>query len=166
MLEQKWGRPDRFRYDCCFVLIDASLPVIDKYVDDRVDSMIGDGLLDEVFNIYQPTADYTKGLRQAIGVREFEVFFSNFHVNNDKNFNLECSGSASVTNIRKFLKGNLGDFFNLVDEKQRTLLNESINNLKTNTQRLVRRQVSNHHTSFILLWSYSCMLASFTTYLH
>lgn len=155
--EQKWGQPDRFRYDCCFVLVDASLPVIDKYVDDRVDSMIEAGLLDEVFNIYQPTADYTRGLRQAIGVREFEMFFSNCLVNNEsiennsKNFNVECRRSASVTNIRKFLKGNLRDVLDLVDEKQRTLLNESINNLKTNTRRLVRRQVSNHHTSFILL---------------
>ncbi|KAL2899510.1 tRNA dimethylallyltransferase 2 [Bienertia sinuspersici] len=77
LARQKWGRLcGNSRYNCCFVCVDASLPVLDQFVDKRVDRMIEAGLLDEVYNIYNLNADYTRGLRQAIGVREFEDFLS------------------------------------------------------------------------------------------
>nr|GEY19127.1 tRNA dimethylallyltransferase 2 isoform X1 [Tanacetum cinerariifolium] len=32
---ENWGSSDNMRYNCCFICVDASLPVIDKYVDQR-----------------------------------------------------------------------------------------------------------------------------------
>ena len=49
---EKWGRADSFRYHCCFIWLDVSLPVLDKYVDQRVDCMIDNGLLLEVYDAY------------------------------------------------------------------------------------------------------------------
>jgi len=34
---QKWGQADSLRYDCCFISVDASLPVLDRYFEQRVD---------------------------------------------------------------------------------------------------------------------------------
>src|SRR4051812_3592060 len=73
--QDKWGRPDNSRFDCCFLWVDADLHVLDNYVNERVDCMVNAGLLNEVCNIYNPDAVYTQGLRQAIGVREFDEFF-------------------------------------------------------------------------------------------
>ena len=131
--------------------MDASLPVIDRFVDEIVDCMIEGGLLDEVFDTYNPTADYTRGLRQAIGVREFEVFCSNYLMNSETvinstiNYNLKSAGgSVLTTDVRKFIKGNCGECLDSDDNKQRVLLNEASDKLKANTRtrRLVRRQVS------------------------
>uniref|UniRef100_A0A0E0CDG3 tRNA dimethylallyltransferase n=1 Tax=Oryza meridionalis TaxID=40149 RepID=A0A0E0CDG3_9ORYZ len=67
---EKWGRPSNSRFDCCFLWVDADLHVLDRYVNERVDCMIDDGLLDEVCNIYDREATYTQGLRQAIGLHD------------------------------------------------------------------------------------------------
>ncbi|KAL5708996.1 tRNA dimethylallyltransferase [Ranunculus cassubicifolius] len=125
---EKWGRSYDFRYDCCFVCVDASLPVLDQFVEDRVDCMIEAGLLYEVSDIYNLNADYTRGLRQAIGVREFEEFLS---VYVDKIGNLSAESSTSV-NLKMVLESDGG--------QHKILLTEAINRLKANTKRLVRRQ--------------------------
>ncbi|MCI30707.1 tRNA dimethylallyltransferase 2-like, partial [Trifolium medium] len=57
---QKWGQADNLRYDCCFISVDASLPVLDRYVEQRVDDMMNAGLLNEVYDIYTMNADYTR----------------------------------------------------------------------------------------------------------
>uniref|UniRef100_A0A0D9YKK0 Uncharacterized protein n=1 Tax=Oryza glumipatula TaxID=40148 RepID=A0A0D9YKK0_9ORYZ len=56
--------------DLTVVSCDADLHVLDRYVNERVDCMIDDGLLDEVCNIYDREATYTQGLRQAIGLHD------------------------------------------------------------------------------------------------
>ena len=139
MAGQNWGRVDNFRYKCCFICVDASLPVLDQYVGQRVDSMIDAGLLDEVYDVYNLNSDYTRGLRQAIGVREFEDFLKVFLTEpHDKENGL--------------LKGNVREILKSSNNNQlQILLEDAIERVKANTRRLVRRQVS-------LLFSDSYML--------
>lgn len=65
----------RTRYDCCFLWVDVSMPVLHSFLSDRVDRMIENGMVDEVRNIFDRTADYSKGIRKAIGVPEFDEYF-------------------------------------------------------------------------------------------
>ncbi|KAL6505119.1 hypothetical protein OROGR_024936 [Orobanche gracilis] len=65
----------RSRYECCFLWVDVAMPVLDSFVSDRVDRMVERGMVDEVRVFYHPNADYSKGIRRAIGVPEFDKFF-------------------------------------------------------------------------------------------
>lgn len=126
---ENWGRVDNFKYRCCFICVDAALPILDGYVGQRVDSMIDAGLLDEVYDIYSLNADYTRGLRQAIGVREFEDFLKVLlsEGGHDK------ENGLLKGNVREILKSSNNDQHNI-------LLQEAIERVKANTRRLVRRQ--------------------------
>ncbi|KAJ7980127.1 Adenylate isopentenyltransferase [Quillaja saponaria] len=64
----------RLRYECCFLWVDVSLPVLHSFVSDRVDRMIESGLINEVRQIFDPMADYSRGIRKAIGVPELDQF--------------------------------------------------------------------------------------------
>ncbi|CAI9769187.1 unnamed protein product [Fraxinus pennsylvanica] len=64
-------------YDCCFIWLDVLLPVLFSFVYRRVDQMVDAGLVDEVRGMYVPNADYSKGIRRAIGVPEFDKYFEN-----------------------------------------------------------------------------------------
>lgn len=86
--------------------------------------MIDAGLLDEVYDIYHPEADYTRGLWQAIGVREFEAFFRCY-------FSKKEVSKASRLDFSDSLHSD-------VDLK--ILLDEAIDKLKANTRKLVHRQ--------------------------
>nr|XP_029116061.1 tRNA dimethylallyltransferase 2 isoform X1 [Elaeis guineensis] len=121
---EKWGRADNFRYHCCFIWLDASLPVLDRYVKQRVDCMIDAGLLDEVYDIYHPEADYTRGLRQAIGVREFEAFFRCYFSKKEDSKACRLDFSDSLHS----------------DDDLKILLDEATDKLKANTCKLARRQ--------------------------
>ncbi|XP_043702805.1 tRNA dimethylallyltransferase 2 isoform X2 [Telopea speciosissima] len=146
---ERWGRVDDFRYDCCFICVDASLPVLDQYVEQRVDQMIGAGLLKEVYDIYSPNADYTRGLRQAIGVREFEDFLrvhkmeTSYSQTTDKGFVSPAGPSSTIPTYRNcdMLLENFMAVLNSSDDNpQKFLLKEAIDRVKMNTRRLVRRQ--------------------------
>lgn len=65
----------RLRYDCCFLWVDVSLPVLHAFVSERVDRMVASGLVEEVRRIFDPTADYSRGIRRAIGVPELHEYF-------------------------------------------------------------------------------------------
>ncbi|KAI3676993.1 hypothetical protein L1987_86610 [Smallanthus sonchifolius] len=126
---ENWGDADNLRYNCCFICVDASLLVIDKYVDQRVDQMVNSGLLQEVYEIFNPGAVYTCGLRQAIGVREFEDFLRVY-----------LSQGLAVTSADK-LKENMNTILSTSDENPlKQLLQDAIDKVKLNTRRLVRRQ--------------------------
>ncbi|KAK9137184.1 hypothetical protein Sjap_007778 [Stephania japonica] len=79
----------RSNYDCCFIWVDVPLPILYPSLDRRVDRMVDAGLVDEVRQIFDPQADYTKGIRRAIGVPELddylrlerELVLSNVHEN-------------------------------------------------------------------------------------
>ncbi|KAL5541677.1 hypothetical protein UlMin_009387 [Ulmus minor] len=63
------------KYDCCFLCVDVSLPILNAFVSDRVDRMVVAGLVDEVRRMFNLTADYSRGIRRAIGVPELDEFF-------------------------------------------------------------------------------------------
>lgn len=142
---QNWGQANNFRYNCCFICVDASLPVVDKYVEQRVDHMVDTGLLSEVYDIYNFNADYTRGLRQAIGVREFEDFLKAYVCEGqfcEKNDLSSVSHhQMSVEKHKHMLEANMESIIkSLNDNRQKVLLNNAIEKVKTNTRRLVRRQ--------------------------
>lgn len=142
---ENWGQADNFRYHCCFICVDASLPVLDKYVEQRVDRMVDAGLLNEVYDIYNLNADYTRGLRQAIGVREFEDFLKAYLFqgqNDNENHLVDASHfQMSAKKGDQMLKENMMTILNSSNEKERNLLLEdAIDKIKSNTRRLVRRQ--------------------------
>ncbi|XP_040993241.1 tRNA dimethylallyltransferase 2 isoform X5 [Juglans microcarpa x Juglans regia] len=133
---ENWGRVDNSRYNCCFICVDASLPVLDRYVEQRVDCMIEAGLLNEVFDIYSPNANYTRGLRQAIGVREFENFLGVYEESSSIDFSLNSMIKGDKTSLQ-----NLSAVLDSFDNNQpKMLMKEAIEKMKLNTRRLVRRQ--------------------------
>ncbi|KAL3530419.1 hypothetical protein ACH5RR_009741 [Cinchona calisaya] len=134
---ENWGRVDNFKYDCCFICVDASLPALDHYVGKRVDCMVDSGLLDEVFDIYKLNADYTRGLRQAIGVREFEDFLGCYIYECQNG----CEDSLCLISADKTLRKDMRQILDAPSKNQlKFLLTEAIERVKLNTRRLVRRQ--------------------------
>ncbi|XP_075519998.1 tRNA dimethylallyltransferase 2 [Primulina tabacum] len=127
---ENWGRVDNLRYNCCFICVDASLQALDQYVNQRVDHMVEVGLVEEVCDIHKSDSDYTRGLRQAIGVREFEDFLR--YRNFDCQKTLLCP-KIHKDNLCKSINSSCGDQSNL-------MLKEAIDKVKLNTRRLVRRQ--------------------------
>ncbi|XP_076904222.1 adenylate isopentenyltransferase 3, chloroplastic-like [Bidens hawaiensis] len=65
----------RSRYDVCFLWVDVAMQVLEQFVSNRVDRMVAAGMVEEVGNMYNPNADYSKGIRRAIGVPEFDSYF-------------------------------------------------------------------------------------------
>lgn len=65
----------RSRYDFCCVWIDVSMPVLHWYVGERVDEMLGKGMVSELREYFNPKGDYSLGIRKAIGVPEFDKYF-------------------------------------------------------------------------------------------
>ncbi|XP_052180404.1 adenylate isopentenyltransferase 5, chloroplastic-like [Diospyros lotus] len=63
------------KYEFCAIWLDVSLPVLDSYVRKRVDQMCQAGLVEEVRGMFQPDADYTRGIYRAIGVPELDQYF-------------------------------------------------------------------------------------------
>ncbi|VVA98554.1 unnamed protein product [Arabis nemorensis] len=61
-------------YQCCFIWVDVSLPVLNSFVSRRVDRMMEAGLLQEVREVFDPKADYSVGIRRAIGVPELDEY--------------------------------------------------------------------------------------------
>jgi len=105
--------------------------------------MIEAGLLEEVYNIYTLNADYTRGLRQAIGVREFEDFLHAFLSDVRDERHNSCEVSTLLTTTINSLRQKLREIVeSSADIPHRTLLEDGIDKLKANTRRLVRRQVS------------------------
>lgn len=62
------------KYDCCFLWLQVSMPVLFEYLDKRVDEMVDARFVDEIREAFVPGADYSNGIRRAIGVAEFEQF--------------------------------------------------------------------------------------------
>lgn len=125
--------------------MDASLPILDQYVEQRVDHMVDTGLLSEVYDIYNLNADYTRGLRQAIGVREFEEFLKVYLSNSQSGTENDIAGASHAQMLTSkcdtVLKENMSAILSSSDEAQlKLLLVDAIDKVKVNTRRLVRRQ--------------------------
>ncbi|CAA2995938.1 adenylate isopentenyltransferase 3, chloroplastic-like [Olea europaea var. sylvestris] len=65
----------RSKYECCFLWVDVSMQVLDSFLSNRVDQMVERGMVNEVRNMFRLNADYSGGLRRAIGVPEFDRYF-------------------------------------------------------------------------------------------
>ncbi|KAK6146129.1 hypothetical protein DH2020_019998 [Rehmannia glutinosa] len=65
----------RSKYDCCFLWVDVSMPVLHSFVVNRVDQMVKGGLVAEAREFFEPNGDYSRGIRRAIGVPEMDEFF-------------------------------------------------------------------------------------------
>ncbi|PWA94801.1 adenylate isopentenyltransferase [Artemisia annua] len=69
------------QFDVCFIWVDVCLPVLNNYLSRRVDEMLECGMFDELSGFFR-SGEYKRvnasGLGQAIGVPEFEGYFSKF----------------------------------------------------------------------------------------
>lgn len=65
----------RSRYDFCCLWVDVSMPDLHSYVADRVDQMFDNGMVNELRPFFNPKGDYSRGIRKAIGVPEFDEYF-------------------------------------------------------------------------------------------
>ncbi|KAL9318400.1 hypothetical protein ACSQ67_014917 [Phaseolus vulgaris] len=65
----------RSRYDFICLWVDVAMPVLQSYVAERVDDMFRNGMVDELRPFYSPNGDYSRGIRRAIGVPEFDEYF-------------------------------------------------------------------------------------------
>ncbi|KAH6755107.1 isopentenyltransferase 3 [Perilla frutescens var. hirtella] len=65
----------RSKYDCCFLWVDAAVPVLHAAVSRRVEKMVEKGMVEEVRGFFNPSGDCTKGILRAIGVPELARFF-------------------------------------------------------------------------------------------
>ncbi|KAL2485858.1 Adenylate isopentenyltransferase 3 [Abeliophyllum distichum] len=79
-------KDDKFhsKYECCFLWVDVSMPVLDSFLSDRVDRMVKRGMVNEVRNVFRSNADYSRGLRKAIGVPEFDRYFRAESISDDE----------------------------------------------------------------------------------
>ncbi|KAG6505141.1 adenylate isopentenyltransferase 5, chloroplastic-like [Zingiber officinale] len=70
------GREFRRRFECCFLWVDVHLQVLHRFVAERVDGMVARGLVDEARALFDPdaVADYSRGVRRAIGLPEMDRF--------------------------------------------------------------------------------------------
>ncbi|KAI9119215.1 hypothetical protein K1719_009890 [Acacia pycnantha] len=65
----------RSRYDFCCLWVDVHMPVLHSYVAERVDQMFKKGMVNELRPFFNPKGDYSRGIRKAIGVPEFDRYF-------------------------------------------------------------------------------------------
>ncbi|KAA0036515.1 adenylate isopentenyltransferase 5 [Cucumis melo var. makuwa] len=84
----------RSRFDCCFLWTDVALPVLYKYIGKRVDQMVELGLVEEVREMFVPGADYSRGIRRAIGAPELESYFKAEKNNEEETYKKELLKSA------------------------------------------------------------------------
>ncbi|PSR91157.1 Adenylate isopentenyltransferase [Actinidia chinensis var. chinensis] len=121
------SKPNRvcpeLRYDCCFLWVDLSMPVLNQYLDKRVDDMLDSGMFDELEDYFADSDELREsdsvtrtGLRKAIGVPEFEPYFRRFG--------------------RRTTDGSPEE-----DPVRRGLYDEAVRAIKDNTCQLAERQV-------------------------
>ncbi|OAY31328.1 adenylate isopentenyltransferase [Manihot esculenta] len=110
----------QLRYNCCFVWVDVSLPVLEDYLCYRVDEMLESGMPEELSEYYRWEDPASQpGLRKAIGVPEFERYFKRYP-----------PGRAGA--------GAGGGEW---DEAQRREYEEAVREIKENTCELAKRQI-------------------------
>lgn len=102
------------RYNCCFLYMDVSSPVLNQYLSKRVDEMLDSGMLEELQEFYDSgkfDSVNPNGLGQAIGIPELESY-----IRYPKNTNSE-------------------------DDVAKKLYEEGVKAIKEHTCQLAKRQV-------------------------
>ncbi|KAK8560794.1 hypothetical protein V6N13_026229 [Hibiscus sabdariffa] len=110
------------RFDCCFIWVDVSSPVLHKRARERVDQMVAAGLVDEAREMFVPGGgdnDYGRGIRRAIGVPEMAAYFT---VENDENVDEATKGEILASCIEE-IKVNTLKLIDSQLEKIRRLRN-------------------------------------------
>ncbi|KAG5240404.1 hypothetical protein OIU78_006958 [Salix suchowensis] len=110
----------QLRYNCCFLWVDVSLPVLCDYLCKRVDEMLDSGMLDELSEYYGSVDPASQiGLRKAIGVPEFGRYLKKYP-----------PGSGCG-------RGTGGEW----DRGRRGVYEDSVREIKENTCQLAKRQI-------------------------
>lgn len=97
---------NELRYNCCFLLMDVCVPVLNEYLVKRVDDMLDSGMMDELTQLYDEFEmngiKKNCGLTKAIGVPEFEEYFR-YGYGGGKN---EMAHKAIFEEVVKNMKNN------------------------------------------------------------
>lgn len=110
----------QLRYNCCFLWVDVSLPVLCDYLCMRVDEMLDSGMFDELSEYYGSIDSASQTvLRKAIGVPEFDRYFKKYP-----------PGSGCGRGIG-------GEW----DQVRRGIYEECVREIKENTCQLAKRQI-------------------------
>ncbi|KAK3407310.1 hypothetical protein EUGRSUZ_K03385, partial [Eucalyptus grandis] len=62
-------------YECCFLWVDAAMPILHSFLSKRVDKMVERGMVEEARNAFDPNGQYSRGIRRAIGLPELDLLF-------------------------------------------------------------------------------------------
>lgn len=104
------------RYRCCFIWVHIAPPLLNLYLERRVDDMLQSGMLEELAHYFaDPESDSVSqcGLNKAIGVSEFHRYFKRFQK----------------------------DWWVDDDVEKRTAYEEAVRAIKDNTCQLAKRQL-------------------------
>ncbi|KAI3869987.1 hypothetical protein MKX03_010281 [Papaver bracteatum] len=130
-------------YDCCFLWIDVSLPVLKEFLFLRVDEMIFSGMFKELEKIYE---SYTPsvGIAKSIGVHEFAEFFKVYPP--ARNQDMKKKGSALGTDRfvptnGNYLKHHHNGPESNVSSCKKMLYEKSLRVMKGNTYALANKQI-------------------------
>ncbi|XP_028768244.1 adenylate isopentenyltransferase-like [Neltuma alba] len=114
------------RYDCCFLWVDVSFPLLSDYLMKRVDDMLDMGMVEELAEFFNPDADDLEddsenrtGLRKAIGVQEFDPYFKRYPP--PAGLSAECTCEE--------------------DRVRKGAYEDAVRAIKDNTGRLVKKQI-------------------------
>lgn len=98
------------RYECCFLWVDVSVPVLFHYLSKRVDQMMDSGMFEELAGFYNSRdSDSTTqtGIHKAIGVPEFDRYFGVYPPeNNDKMCKWDLARKAAYEEAVEEIKEN------------------------------------------------------------
>lgn len=84
LIDDKDNDKFRSKYECCFLWMDVSMPMLNSFLSDRVDRMVERGMVNEVRKFFRLNANYSRGLRRAIGVPELDRYFRAESSSDDK----------------------------------------------------------------------------------
>ncbi|XP_057962150.1 adenylate isopentenyltransferase-like [Malania oleifera] len=117
------------RYNCCFLWVYVAPPVLDEYLEKRVDDMLRAGMFEELAEFYDSEGVDTgtrAALRKAIGVPEFAQYFRRY-------LNPKPVKGKSMIDSDTQREGNVGN--------RREVYDEAVRAIKDNTCQLAKRQV-------------------------
>lgn len=110
----------RSRYNFCCLYVDVQMPDLCSYIEQRVDQMVNNGMVNELRPFFSPNGDYTKGVRKAIGVPEFDEYFRReaFLDEEEREKLLERAISEVKLNTCKLARKQLGKIHRLRNVKR------------------------------------------------